>query len=74
MRKFKIGKITYSKSQPRISMTIAKISLCSILERDKLPVHLKLTLDIFVVLYKQLSCAGDKAIDADHTASTDCNY
>ena len=42
---------------------------------QKLVVHLKLTLDtIFVVLYKYLNCAADKAIDAGHTAVTDCNY
>ena len=35
----------------------------------------KLTLGItFVVLYKYLNCAADKAIDAGHTTSTDCNY
>ena len=29
---------------------------------------------ISVFLYKQLKCAADKAIDADRTASTGCNY
>ena len=29
---------------------------------------------IFVVLYKYLNCAGDKTIDAGHTARTYCNY
>ena len=28
---------------------------------------------IFVVLYKYLNCAVDKAIDTGHTTSTDCN-
>ena len=38
-----------------------------------LAVHFRLTLDIFAVLYNHLNCAADKAIDAGHTAITDCN-
>ena len=44
------------------------------LKCDRLAVHFGLTLDmIFVVLYKYLNCAADKAIDAGHTAISDCN-
>ena len=28
---------------------------------------------LFVVLYKYLNCAADKAIDAGHAGITDCN-
>ena len=41
---------------------------------NKLAVYLKLTLDVFVVLYKYLNCAADKAIDGGHTTSTGCIY
>ena len=39
---------------------------------NKLAIHFKLTQDIFVVLYKYLTCAADKTTDGGH--STDCNY
>ena len=42
---------------------------------NNLVVQFKLTLDMMpVVLYKYLSCAPDKTIDAGHTTSGDCNY
>ena len=45
-----------------------------VLKCNRLAVHFRLTLDmIFVVLYKFLNCAVDKAIDAGHTAITNCN-
>ena len=43
------------------------------LKCNRLAVHFRLTVDIFVVLYKYLNCAADKVIDAGHTAITDCN-
>ena len=39
---------------------------------NKLAIHFKLTQDIFLVLYKYLTCAADKTTDGGH--STDCNY
>ena len=29
---------------------------------------------VLMVIYKYLTCAANKTIDAGHTASTDCNY
>ena len=41
---------------------------------NKLTVHFKLTLGmVFVILYKHLHCTADKAIDTNHTTTTDCN-
>ena len=44
------------------------------LKYNRLVIRFRLTLDmIFVVLYKYLNFAADIAIDAGHTAITDCN-